>query len=85
MKSYSNTVGNRTCDLPAFGIVPQPTARPRAPKKTDIHYPAGVEPAVPASKQPQTHALQRTAARAGSVYIDRVYATRHELLVEMVL
>jgi hypothetical protein len=35
MKSTENSndfIGNRTCDLPACSIVPQPTALPRAPK-----------------------------------------------------
>jgi len=32
MKYSSDTIGNRTRDLPARSIVPQPTAPPRAPK-----------------------------------------------------
>jgi hypothetical protein len=31
MKNSSDTVGNRTCDLPICSTVPQPTAPPRAP------------------------------------------------------
>ena len=30
MKNSSNTIGNRTCDLPACSALPQPTAPPRA-------------------------------------------------------
>ena len=30
MKNTSDTIGNRTRDLPAWGTVPQPTAPPRA-------------------------------------------------------
>jgi len=30
----SDTIGNRTCDLPAGGILPQPTERPRAAHET---------------------------------------------------
>jgi len=31
MKNTSDTIGNRTGDLPACSTVPQPTAPPRAP------------------------------------------------------
>jgi transglutaminase/protease-like cytokinesis protein 3 len=31
MKNSSDTIGNRTRDLPACSAVPQPTATPRAP------------------------------------------------------
>ena len=31
MKNFNDTIGNRTCDLPASSAVPQPTAPPRAP------------------------------------------------------
>jgi hypothetical protein len=31
MKNSSDTIGNRTRDLPACSTVPQPTAPPRAP------------------------------------------------------
>jgi len=31
MKNSSNTIGNRTRDLPALSAVPQPTAPTRAP------------------------------------------------------
>ena len=31
MKNSNDTTGNRTCDLPTCGAVPQPTAPPRAP------------------------------------------------------
>jgi hypothetical protein len=31
MKNSSDTIGNRTRDLPIFSAVPQPTALPRAP------------------------------------------------------
>ena len=33
MKNYSDTIGNRTRDLPACSAVPHPTAPPRAPKQ----------------------------------------------------
>jgi len=29
MKNSNDTIGNRTCDFPAFSVVPQPTAPPR--------------------------------------------------------
>jgi len=32
MKNSSDTIGNRTRDLPACSAVPQPTAPPRAPR-----------------------------------------------------
>ena len=31
MKNSGDTIGNRTCDLPACSAVPQPTALPRVP------------------------------------------------------
>ena len=31
VKNSNDTIGNRTCDLPACSAVPQPTAPPRAP------------------------------------------------------
>jgi len=31
MKNSSDTIGNRTRDLPACGALPQPTAPPRTP------------------------------------------------------
>jgi len=31
MKNYNDTIENRTRDLPAFSVVPQPTAPSRAP------------------------------------------------------
>jgi hypothetical protein len=31
MKNSNDTIGNRTCDLPTFSAVSQPTAPPRAP------------------------------------------------------
>ena len=34
MKNSSDTVGNRTRDLPACSSVPQPTAPPRASRRT---------------------------------------------------
>jgi hypothetical protein len=34
MKNLSDTIGNRTRDLPACSAVPQPTALPRAPGHT---------------------------------------------------
>jgi len=34
-------------------------------QETDIHVPAGFEPAVPASERPQTHALNRTVTGIG--------------------
>jgi hypothetical protein len=35
MKNSSDTIGNRTHDLPACSAVPQPTAPPRAPIKRE--------------------------------------------------
>jgi hypothetical protein len=32
MKNSSGTIRNRTCDRPACGAVPQPTAPPRDPR-----------------------------------------------------
>jgi hypothetical protein len=32
MKNSSDTIGNRTCDLPVCSAVPQSTAPPRAPE-----------------------------------------------------
>jgi len=37
MKKSSDTIGNRTRDLPACSAVPQPTALPRAPSLTYTH------------------------------------------------
>jgi hypothetical protein len=34
-------------------------------QETDIHAPAGFEPAIPASERPQTHALDRAATAIG--------------------
>jgi len=36
MKNSTDTIGNRTCDLPTYSVVPQPTATPRTPKHTSI-------------------------------------------------
>ena len=36
MKNSNDTIGNRTRDLPTCSAVPQPTAPPRAPIKSDI-------------------------------------------------
>ena len=36
MKNSSDTIGNRTRDLPTCSAVPQPTAPPRAPKFFNI-------------------------------------------------
>ena len=33
-KNTSDTIGNKTCDLPACSAVPQPIAPLRAPEKT---------------------------------------------------
>jgi hypothetical protein len=33
MKNSSDTIGNRTRDLPAWSVLPQPTAQPRAPNE----------------------------------------------------
>ena len=33
MKNFSDTIGNRTRDLPACSAVPQPIALPRAPNR----------------------------------------------------
>jgi hypothetical protein len=35
MKKSSDTIGNRTRDLPACSIIPQPTAPPPAPEQDD--------------------------------------------------
>jgi hypothetical protein len=32
IKKFDDLIGNRTCDLPACSIVPQPTTLPRAPQ-----------------------------------------------------
>ena len=41
MKNSSDTIGNRTRDLPACRAVPQPTASPRDhADSTEITYPA---------------------------------------------
>jgi hypothetical protein len=37
MKNSSDTIGNRTCDLPACSTMPQPTALPRASKHKKNH------------------------------------------------
>jgi hypothetical protein len=37
-------------------------------------YPAGFEPAIPASEQPQTHDLDRTATGISSLYVFRLNA-----------
>jgi hypothetical protein len=38
MKNSTDTIRNRTCDLPACSTVPQPTAPPRAPEYvTSVH------------------------------------------------
>ena len=34
MKNYSDSIGNRTHDLQICSVVPQPSAPPRAAKKT---------------------------------------------------
>jgi len=36
MKNSSDTIGNRTRDLPTCSAVPQPTALPRAPSSTHL-------------------------------------------------
>jgi len=33
MKKSNDTIGNRTCDLPTYSAVPQPTTPPRAPAR----------------------------------------------------
>ena len=41
IKYPNDTIGNRTCDLPACSAVPQPTAPPRAPNAVhtfNIHF-----------------------------------------------
>jgi hypothetical protein len=48
----------------------RPTQRPlpdytQHSQQTDIHAPTGFEPTIPASEQPQTHALDRAAPGAG--------------------
>ena len=37
MKNSSDTIGNRTRDLPACSAVPQPTVLPRAPLFCTVH------------------------------------------------
>jgi hypothetical protein len=37
MKSFSDTIENRTFDLSACSAVPQPTALPRAPYFTNLY------------------------------------------------
>jgi hypothetical protein len=41
-------------------------------KETDIHAPCGIRTAIPASEQPQTHALDSTATRFGKQNIRHV-------------
>ena len=36
MKNSSDTIGNRTRDLPACSAVPRPTAPPRAPRRLPV-------------------------------------------------
>jgi len=45
IKISSETIGNRTCDLPACSAVPQPTAPPRTPFYTNRYenFPICVE------------------------------------------
>ena len=38
MKNFSDTIGNRTLDLPTCSGVPQPTALPRAPILNDVSF-----------------------------------------------
>ena len=38
MKNSTDTIGNRTRDLPACSAVPQPTAPPCAPKRLSVGY-----------------------------------------------
>ena len=40
-------------------------------KETDIHGPAGVEPAIPASERPLTHALDSAAIRDQRIVQER--------------
>jgi hypothetical protein len=42
-----------------------PCYRPYNKHNTNIHAPAGFEPTIPASKRPQTHALDRAATGIG--------------------
>jgi len=37
IKKSSDTIRNRTCNLPAYSAVPQPTAPPRAPGTAYLH------------------------------------------------
>jgi len=37
MKNFNNTIGNRTRDLPALSVVPQPTAPSRSPSPS-LYY-----------------------------------------------
>jgi len=53
-----------------------PTQRPlpddtQHSRETDIHSPSGLEPAIPASEQPQTNALDRVATGTG-IYYDSI-------------
>jgi len=39
------------------------------PQQTNIHAPAGFEPAIPASERPQTYALDRATTGTGNMFI----------------
>jgi hypothetical protein len=43
MKYFNGTIDNRTRDLPAFSVVPQPTAPPRAPFNVSAAANSGTE------------------------------------------
>jgi len=38
MKNFNDTIGNRTCDLPACSAGPQPTATPRVPYAVGVLF-----------------------------------------------
>ena len=57
MRNSNDTSGNRTRDLPACSAVPQPTARPRAPKTRllTLKHTSGVKTQAIKSFDPRTH------------------------------
>jgi len=68
MKNSNDTIGNRTCDLPSYSVVPQPTAplcvhhpaehcNPQYPLIATMMLPSGIE-AKPKTKQNQAYHTQ---------------------------
>ena len=62
------------------GQVISPAQRPlphniQHSKETDIHAPAVFEPAIPASKRPQTHSVERAGTGIGTDphYLQKLY------------